>query len=199
MNVFAIAGFLFFQLQVMTVTVFDFSKLEHVEAWTIVDDGVMGGVSQGSWYQEDDYAVFEGDISLENNGGFSSLRIGFSPVDLSAFDGIELTVRGDGQTYAFGLRDRDFFNAYDYRLSFETDEAETIHSTDEDWQTIYIPFEDVVATSFGREVPDAAPLNTSRVRGMTLIISDKQEGTFRLEIAGVALYTESEDENPPTE
>lgn len=189
MNVLVMAGFLLFQLQVMTVTIFDFSDIEHVNAWGIIDDGVMGGVSQGYWYQEDEYGVFEGNVSLDNNGGFSSLRIGFAPVDFSEFDGIELTVRGDGQKYAFGLRDRDFFRSYDYRLTFETTE-----STDGEWETIYIPFDDVVAMSFGRVVPNAEPLNTSRVRGMTLIISDKQEGAFRLEIASIGLYAETEEE-----
>lgn len=180
MNSILVGGLLL--LQMMSLTLFDFSDIEHVEAWTIIDDGVMGGVSQGNWYQEDDYAVFEGDISLENNGGFSSVRVGFPNVDFSDFDGIELTVRGDGQTYAFGLRNRD--SRLDHRLAFET----TIPA-DDDWQTVRIPFDDLVATWFGVAIPDAR-LDRSQVRGMTLIISDKQEGAFRLEVARIALYVE---------
>ncbi|MEM6281256.1 MAG: CIA30 family protein, partial [Chloroflexota bacterium] len=92
-------------LQTTSLVVFDFSEAEQVEVWTIVNDGVMGGISEGAWYQEDDYAVFEGNVSLENNGGFSSVRIGFRGVDISDYDGIALEVRGDGQQYAFGMRD----------------------------------------------------------------------------------------------
>ena len=186
-------------IQAMLTTVFDFSDSEQVDAWTIVDDGVMGGISQGNWYQEEDYVVFEGNISLENNGGFSSVRVGFRPADLSAYDGIALKVRGDGQTYAFGLRDMN--NRYDYRLSFETTSSEELldenNDTDEVWETIYIPFDELVANFFGQQVPSAAPFDASRARGMTLIISDKQEGEFRLEIASIALYTE--DESAETE
>lgn len=175
-------------LQATMVLIFDFSDLEYVEAWTIVDDGVMGGLSRGNWYQEDDeFAVFEGDVSLENNGGFSSVRVGFRPVDVSEFEGVALQVRGDGQKYAFGLR--DMVNRHDYRLPFET----TV-SADGEWETIYIPFDDLVATWRGRELPDADPLDTSLLRGMTLIISDKQEGEFRLEIASISLYTEDNPE-----
>ena len=171
-------------LQGVFVTVFDFTEIEQVEAWTITDDGVMGGVSQGNWYQEDDYVVFDGNVSLDNNGGFSSVRIGFRPVDLSEYDGMALRVRGDGQQYAFGYRDMN--NRYDYRLNFET-----IVSEDGEWEMIYIPFDSVIAKWFGREVPTAAPLDTSQIRGMTLIISDNQEGPFRLEIDSLSLYTET--------
>lgn len=104
-------------LQGMLVTVFDFDKIDHVKAWEVTNDGVMGGISQGTWYQEDDYVVFEGDVSLENNGGFSSVRVGFRPVDLSAYDGIVLRVRGDGQKYAFGLSDSN--SRYQYRLTLQ--------------------------------------------------------------------------------
>lgn len=174
-------------LQGMLVTAFDFSDSEQVEAWGIIDDGVMGGVSQGYWYQEDEYVVFEGNVSLENNGGFSSVRVGFRPVDLSDHDGVVLQVRGDGQQYAFGLS--DMASRYDYRLTFET-----AVSTDDEWETIYIPFDSVIANWFGRQLPTADPLDTSQIRGMNLIISDKQEGPFRLEIASISLYTEAADE-----
>ena len=53
--------------------------------WSIVNDDVMGGVSQGSAQAVDDVLLFKGDISLENNGGFSS--VSFKPeskMDMSA-------------------------------------------------------------------------------------------------------------------
>jgi len=174
-------------LQGMFVTMFDFNEIDQVEAWVVTNDGVMGGISQGTWYQEDDYVVFEGDVSLENNGGFSSVRVGFHPVDLSAYDGIALRVRGDGQNYAFGLSDSN--SQYQYRLTFDTTVSE-----EGEWLTIYIPFDMVTAKRFGRDVPMADPLNISRIQGMNLIISDKQEGPFRLEIESIALYSEATEE-----
>ena len=92
-------------------------------------------------------------------------------------------MRGDGQTYAFGLRDMN--SRYDYRYRFETEVIEG-----DTWQTVYISFEELVATYFGQEYANAAPFDPSITRGMNLIISDKQEGAFRLEIGEMALYRE---------
>ncbi|MEO0564846.1 MAG: CIA30 family protein [Chloroflexota bacterium] len=188
----AVLAFTTFILQATLVTVFDFSETEAIDAWTVVNDGVMGGVSEGLWYQEDDYAVFEGEISLDNNGGFSSVRLGFRAVDLSGYDGFALTVRGDGQQYAFGIR--DVASRYDHRLTFETTAVGAEADLDDPatWETIYIPFDDLTPTFFGRENLSAAPLETRGVRGLNLIISDEQVGAFRIEIASIALYSEDD-------
>jgi NADH dehydrogenase [ubiquinone] 1 alpha subcomplex assembly factor 1 len=174
-----------FQGATTTVTVFDFSDVEQVDTWFITDDGVMGGVSQGTWYPEDDYAVFEGEVSLENNGGFSSVRVEFRPVNLSEFDGIELKVRGDGQLYSFNLRDVHSWNSH--RLTVEAPVSE-----DGEWHTIRVPFDELTPTRFGRVISTAPDLDQSRVRSMSILISDYQEGPFRLEIASIALYAEEE-------
>jgi NADH dehydrogenase [ubiquinone] 1 alpha subcomplex assembly factor 1 len=184
MNIVLVAAMV---LQVTLLTIFDFSDVEEVGVWSVTNDYVMGGISQGDWYQEDDYVVFEGDVSLENNGGFSSARVWFRSVNLSAYDGVALQVRGDGQTYGFGFR--DMTSRYDYRVKFETTPSE-----EDDWETIYIPFDEAVATWFGRVFASAGQVNTEQMRGMNLIISDGQEGPFRLEIQSIALYTELESE-----
>ena len=55
--------------------IFDFDKDSNLKNWKIVDDVVMGGKSSGHFELNDDgHAVFYGNISLENNGGFSSVR-----------------------------------------------------------------------------------------------------------------------------
>jgi len=182
--------------QVAVLTVFDFDDLDSVRAWTITNDDVMGGISQSDWYQEDDYVVFEGDVSLENNGGFASVRVWFRPVNLSEYDGIVLQVRGDGHTYAFGLR--DMTSRYDYRVRFETTDFYAIDEDDvnddevEEWETIYIPFDNTLATFFGNEFPSVGQVNSEGVRGMNIIISDGYEGEFRLEIRSIGLYVEEE-------
>ncbi len=166
------------------ITIFDFSQPEHARFWFIVDDGVMGGVSQGQWETENDYAVFAGEVSLKNNGGFSSVRATFNPANLSQFAGIELQVRGDGHRYAFNLS--DVHSRLSYRLTFATDaDVET-----DTWETIRIPFSDLGSTRFGRQVRNAPPINLERVRSMSILISDEQEGPFRLEIGTISVYRE---------
>ena len=74
----------------------EFSKEDNERlGWGVVDDGVMGGLSRGKLaYTEQGTLVFSGDLSLENNGGFSSLRTGDLDLDLSASDGLLARVKG---------------------------------------------------------------------------------------------------------
>ena len=54
---------------------FDFDSEEKSGQWYIVNDGVMGGISESEITLNDDgTATFRGDVSLENNGGFASVR-----------------------------------------------------------------------------------------------------------------------------
>jgi len=53
--------------------------------------------------------------------------------------------------------------------------------TDKDkWREIRIPLKDFKATSFGREVSDAAPLDLKNVESLGLLLSDKKAGPFTL-------------------
>ena len=57
------------------MTLFDFDSADAVSGWFSVDDRVMGGVSVSQMrYAGDGVARFSGDMSLENNGGFASVR-----------------------------------------------------------------------------------------------------------------------------
>ena len=58
---------------------FDFSKDSDLSDWTIVNDGVMGGVSQSDLIiNADGNGLFSGKVSLDYNGGFASVR--YNPV-----------------------------------------------------------------------------------------------------------------------
>ena len=54
---------------------FTFDKPDAAKQWQTVNDGVMGGVSDGRFKINDDKNMeFFGTLSLENNGGFASVR-----------------------------------------------------------------------------------------------------------------------------
>ena len=55
-------------------TLFDFSTATNAPAWQVVNDDVMGGVSTSRFSVTNGVAVFRGEVSLENNGGFASVR-----------------------------------------------------------------------------------------------------------------------------
>ena len=66
--------------------IFDFNKNSSISNWVVVDDVVMGGRSTGNFkLNKDGNGVFYGNVSLDNNGGFSSLRHGFNKLNIEKF------------------------------------------------------------------------------------------------------------------
>ncbi len=65
----------------------------------------MGGLSQATITNEVDGAIcFKGTISLENNGGFSSVRYRFSRKDIARYTKLQIRLKGDGKRYQFRLK-----------------------------------------------------------------------------------------------
>jgi NADH dehydrogenase [ubiquinone] 1 alpha subcomplex assembly factor 1 len=160
---------------------FDFAQPSAWDYWRIVNDGVMGGVSRSRMAQtEQGTALFSGEVSLENNGGFASVEARFDAVDLSSYDGIEITYRGDGQRYGFNMRDRPAWTVY--QADFVAKSAK-----EGEWNVIRIPFDQLTPLSFGRRVR-AEPFDPKSVITMQLIISDKQEGPFAIEVQSIKAY-----------
>jgi Complex I intermediate-associated protein 30 (CIA30) len=142
--------------------------------WRIINDGVMGGLSSSRFRIVKRVAVFEGDVSLENNGGFASVRSEPGKHDLSEAEGILIRVRGDGKRYAFRMRTTGAFDGISYEARFKTVAGE--------WKTIQLPFKAFRPVFRGRLIRDAAPLDPKLIKTFGILISDKQAGKFRLEI-----------------
>lgn len=78
--------------------IFDFNSNSDISAWRVVDDVVMGGESEGNFkLNENGNGVYFGEVSLENNGGFSSLRFRFNKKEISNYSKIILKIKGDGK------------------------------------------------------------------------------------------------------
>lgn len=155
-------------------TVFSFDSDEASKQWGTVNDGVMGGRSDGRFEITDDNLLrFFGTLSLANNGGFASVRSQPTKFGLVAGDNLVMRVRGDGRTYSVNLYTPTRRMAFSYRASFETVKNE--------WAEVNIPVEDFVAMSFGRMVRNS-PLDPTRVNGIGVVLGDKQAGPFELTI-----------------
>jgi len=155
--------------------VHEFEKAAELSRWRVVNDGVMGGLSRGEMvFTDEQTAVFQGLLSLDNNGGFSSVRSKPTDYGLDGYDGFEIRIRGDGRTYQFRLRSDDRFDGIAYRRLFTT-------RTDE-WMTIRLELRDFVPVFRGRKVMDAAPLSADRIRQVGFLIADRKPGAFKLEI-----------------
>ena len=163
---------------------FDFQSTTNSTAWQIVNDDVMGGVSTSRFQiLATGGAVFSGVVSLENNGGFASVRSSSVKHDLGGFDAFVLRVRGDGRRYKFAVRTKKGFDTPLYQCAFATKHGE--------WEEPRLPFKDFVPTFRGRVLTDAPPLNPVHVTSVGFLIADKQAGAFQLEIASVRAISDS--------
>lgn len=153
---------------------------EKSDPWRTINDGVMGGMSSSNFSVKKGVARFEGTVSLENNGGFASVRSRPQDYDLSPFRGMLLRVRGDGKRYAFRLRTTSAFDGISYEARFKT--------VPDRWITVRIPFEAFQPVFRGRLVRDAEPLDLHSVKTFGFLISDKQTGKFRLDLDWLKAY-----------
>jgi NADH dehydrogenase [ubiquinone] 1 alpha subcomplex assembly factor 1 len=157
---------------------FDFSTTTNAPAWQIVNDEVMGGISTSHFDLVNGVAIFRGDVSLENSGGFASVRSQPARHDLTGCDTFVLRARGDGRRYKFTVRTGTDFDAPLYQCAFATKPGA--------WAEHRLPIKDFVPTFRGRLLTDVPPLDAARVRSVGFLISDRQAGAFRLEIASIA-------------
>ncbi len=157
------------------VILFDFSAAADEPAWIAVNDGVMGGVSRGGARLSDGSLHFKGVLSLENNGGFSSIRSGGPTRDLSAAKVIVLRVRGDGRTYRLQLATNAEFrrSRLSYQAEFPTKAGE--------WTEVTVPLASLVPQFRGQKL-SGPPLDRTRIEEIGLSLSDGNPGAFALEV-----------------
>jgi NADH dehydrogenase [ubiquinone] 1 alpha subcomplex assembly factor 1 len=161
-----------------SVTLFDFSGAADEPGWSAVNDGVMGGVSRGGAKRVDGSLHFRGILSLENNGGFSSIRSGGPTRDLSAASVIVLRVRGDGRTYRLQLATNARFRGS--RISYQAE----FPTTRADWTEARVPLAALVPMFRGRTL-SGPPLDRAQVEEIGLSLADGRPGAFALEIASI--------------
>ena len=153
---------------------FDFDDASAARAWQTVNDGVMGGRSDGRRaVTEDGTLRFFGTLSLANNGGFASVRVRGVNLGLRSGDTIVARVRGDGRKYSLNLYTPTRRTAFSYRTNFETEK--------DTWIEVAVPVSDFVATSFGQTIQNSR-LDPPRANGIGILLGDKKPGQFNLEV-----------------
>lgn len=161
------------------IVLFDFALPGAASGWQAVNDGVMGGVSEGTFQITDrNTLAFVGTLSLENNGGFASVRTRPKILGLQPGDAIRVRVRGDGRAYSLNLYVPRPQVAFSYRA--------TVPTADDEWVEVTLPLDTFVATSFGRPV-DAGPVEPEEVSGLGFMVSDKRAGPFKLEVESITV------------
>ena len=148
--------------------------------WVVVNDNVMGGRSQGGFESDANEIRFAGSTNT-NGGGFSSIRTRPIQVDMSAHDGIQLRVKGDGRRYTWRLTTDARWRGREvaYWADFETVAGR--------WTIVEIPFSRFVPRFRGSRLP-GPPLDPGKITGMGLMIYDGRDGPFELYLDAVGTF-----------
>jgi monofunctional biosynthetic peptidoglycan transglycosylase len=146
------------------------------QGWQTVLDGVMGGLSTGRIEAGNGGTMkFSGELSLENNGGFSQVRTSVPEGLFAGARGLVLRVKGDGRTYQCDLRSSQLrLMAGAYQRTFPTVAGE--------WTEVELPLGEFVANSFGRRVRNAPELDPATIESVGITLADKKEGPFMIEV-----------------
>ncbi len=155
------------------------SRLE----WRVVNDGVMGGRSEGGFRPEGESLLFSGATNTDG-GGFSSIRSDRQRFDLGSYDGIRLRVRGDGREYTFRLTTWEA-----RRGGYEPSYWAAFGTRGGVWETIDVPFSRFRPRWRGRWL-DGPELDPAAVDGLGLMVYDGRDGPFRLEVDWIRAYRE---------
>ena len=157
---------------------FDFNKENETDNWTVINDVVMGGQSEANFrISSEGYGVFSGVVSLENSGGFSSVRYRFESLDVTKYKKVVLKLKGDGKAYQFRLKS-DLSHAHSYVKHFQTSGK---------WESIEIDFKDMHPRFRGRAL-DMPNYSGKMMTEIAFLIANKKAEAFRLEIDEISLH-----------
>ena len=155
-----------------------FPEAATASRWELLSDRVMGGVSSGRLTCESvsgRMAIrMQGDVSLENNGGFIQMALDLDPpgatVDCREYDGLEIEVYGNGETYGLHLRTAELSRPWQsYRQSFLADAS---------WRTVRLAF-----SGFVPHRTDV-PFDAGRIRRLGLVAIGR---AFKADLALAAI------------
>lgn len=168
-----------------SVTLIDAKNDLNILRWSTVNDTVMGGRSKSSWKRLDGKnAKFAGTLSLENNGGFCSVRTYPKDLGLNKTQGFLIKVLGDGRSYSLNARSRKTRGGVNYRANFATTKGKITE--------IWLPFKDFKPSWRGSRIKNLPTLKGGDIEGIGFFLGDKKPGDFKLEIVKiVAMYKPS--------
>lgn len=168
---------LLFNFYSIMKTIFNFSENSDISKWQIINDGVMGGLSKGDFYlNKDGNGIFQGRISLENNGGFSSVQYAFDQIEVKQYSTFKLHIKGDGKAFQFRAK-RTTSDKHSYIATFKT--------TGE-WQLVTIEMKDMIPQYRGEQLP-MSNYYGDQLEQVTFLFGNKKEESFMLEIDKITM------------
>ncbi|WP_419183910.1 CIA30 family protein [Vibrio tasmaniensis] len=165
----------------------DFTQPKEYQNWAATNDNVMGGISTGGFIYDGGISQFRGELSLENNGGFSSINRSVESVN-SDVDSIELKFVGDGRTYQLRFTTWVDGNRTNYKHSFETIKGEQLKKV--------FQLNDFKAVFRGQLLSDSPELKAQDIKQIGFLIADKQPSPFELDLIQLHFKTSQPIRSP---
>ena len=158
-------------------SIIDFgNSAEKNQEWKLLSDNIMGGVTKSKIEYTNNSVLLTGNISLDNYGGFSSIKTKYKSVDLSKYNGIKIKFKSTNQKFAFTLEDNQDWTQPNYKREFSSKKDDT-------WEEVIIYFKDfqeiVIGETTGNMMKSKSLKNIVRMGIMTY---EKKEGPFSLEV-----------------
>ncbi len=165
----------------------DFTQASEHQNWTVTNDDVMGGISTGELIYLDNMSRFRGELSLENNGGFSSVKRSIESL-AHEIDSIELVFVGDGRTYQLRFTTSKDGHRVQYKHYFDTIKGQQLSKV--------FHFNDFQAVFRGRLLSDAPELEARDIKQIGFLIADKQPSPFELDLIQLHFKTSQPIRSP---
>lgn len=179
--------FLYSKAVAEEINMIDFTQPKEYQNWAATNDNVMGGISTGGFIYDDGISRFRGELSLENNGGFSSIKRSIeSPAH--EIDSAELLFIGDGRTYQLRFTTSKNGNRVQYKHDFDTIKGQQLNKT--------FHFNDFQAVFRGRLLSDSPELKAQDIKQIGFLIADKQPVPFELDLIQLHFKTSKPIRSP---
>jgi len=153
----------------------DFGLSKEGQDWMIVNDDVMGGLSESTITFNNNSILFKGNISLRNNGGFASIRGPKDIFNLSNFTKVKIKFKSKGRDFAFRLATSELYFKPNYKHNFS--------STSQEWEIAELKLADFKEYTLGKI--SGTNLSKQKMRNIIrfgVMLNDKKEGPFEIEI-----------------
>lgn len=176
-NLFLLLCLTIFSQMLQAQLIVDFSTNPSLKNWQVVNDDVMGGISQSKLsLTEANLGLFEGKVSLENYGGFCSIRYNFQALSTQGKTVLKIKLKGDGKKYQLRIKaDRNDFASY--IQEFKTTGA---------WQEVHIVLAEMYPSFRGRRL-NRPNFEAPSMQQLAILIGNKRAERFALEIESIEL------------
>ncbi|WP_063669149.1 CIA30 family protein [Aliivibrio fischeri] len=151
--------------------IIEFTQPNEHQKWLAINDNVMGGISIGQLYYDGNTCRFQGELSLENNGGFSSIKRSIESLSKEVST-IELMFTGDGHTYQLRLTTWKNGDRIQYKHDFATTKGKQQKKT--------FHLHNFQAVFRGRLLNHAPELVANDIKQVGFLIANKQTSPFAL-------------------